>query len=235
MTSSRSGPAVASVLDLVSTVAIVITCGFLVWFLFTASQRASAPKREVRLLTDPVDVSDSPHLGDSSVGNVLLVYSDFVCPFCARFGQNNLPVLRQEYVTPGRLQIVFRNLPLTTIHPTATKAAVAAECAAKFGHFWEMHDQLFSHQSEFDETHFAQWTGHIGLTEAQYQSCSEPALAKEITARIDADSSEAKSMGINSTPSFVFGRRQADGRVHLVKALQVGADRLPDELNRLMR
>jgi protein-disulfide isomerase len=80
--------------------------------------------------------------GSASAPAVLLVFSDFQCPFCGRFARETLSAIEREYVARGELLMAFRHLPLP-IHPQAIAAAQSAECAGSQGKFWEMHDELF--------------------------------------------------------------------------------------------
>src|SRR5881296_4463081 len=75
--------------------------------------------------------------------------SDFQCPYCRTFALTTLPALEQEYVTTGKVRLVYINLPLTKIHANAAAAAAAGMCAARQGRFWPMHDLLFRHQADW--------------------------------------------------------------------------------------
>ncbi|MDA1316639.1 MAG: thioredoxin domain-containing protein [bacterium] len=90
-----------------------------------------------------VNVGNSPFTGPKDAPVTILEYSDFECPFCARaFG--TIQQLKAAY--PKEVKIVFKQLPLTQIHPNAQKAAEASLCAQDQGKFWEMHDKLFQVQ-----------------------------------------------------------------------------------------
>ena len=94
-------------------------------------------------LIRPVDNKLDNILGNKKAKITLVEYSDFECPFCARV----LPTLKQLLANYGdQIRLVFRHFPLG-IHPYATKAAQAAQCAAEQGKFWEYHDKLFTEQS----------------------------------------------------------------------------------------
>ncbi|MBI4090954.1 MAG: thioredoxin domain-containing protein, partial [Candidatus Komeilibacteria bacterium] len=86
-------------------------------------------------------VSKDDHIrGDVNAEVTLIEYSDFECPFCARFRPTVTQALA-EY--QGKVRLVYRHFPLRSIHPQAQKAAEASECASEQGKFWEMHDKLF--------------------------------------------------------------------------------------------
>ena len=90
-----------------------------------------------------IPVSDKDHAQGSADAPVTLVeYGDYECPYCGRA----YPVVKQIQKELGeRLRFVFRNFPLSQVHPHAQHAAEAAEVAATQGRFWEMHDYLFEH------------------------------------------------------------------------------------------
>ena len=84
--------------------------------------------------------------GDDKAPVTLAIFSDFQCPYCARFKTTT-----DELAAAGgaKLRIVYRYFPLS-IHPWARKAAQAAACAQRQSNaaFWSLHDFLFSHQKE---------------------------------------------------------------------------------------
>src|SRR2546421_10571611 len=94
------------------------------------------------LLKVPVSLND--HIqGDENALVTLVEYGDYECPYCGRA----YPVVKtvQKHFGP-QLRFVFRNFPLTQIHPLAEPAAEAAEFAGSRGRFWEMHDGIYENQ-----------------------------------------------------------------------------------------
>jgi len=90
-----------------------------------------------------VAVGNSPVIGSKDAKVTIVEFSDFECPFCSRaFG--TVKQIKEAY--PNDVKIVYKNLPLTNIHPNAQKAAEAAICAGDQGKFWEMHDKMFESQ-----------------------------------------------------------------------------------------
>ena len=80
-----------------------------------------------------VPVGDSPQRGPSDAWVTVVEFADFECPFC-RSAQPALTGIEAVYA--GDLRLVFKHFPLTSIHPHARAAAVAAECAGEQGKFW---------------------------------------------------------------------------------------------------
>jgi protein-disulfide isomerase len=93
-----------------------------------------------------VSTDDDPSLGDPNAPVTIIEFSDFQCPYCRRFWEQTLPQLKSEYIDTGKVRLVYRDYPLSTIHPGALPAAMAAGCANEQGKFWEYHDQIFEEQ-----------------------------------------------------------------------------------------
>jgi len=88
-----------------------------------------------------------PAKGPADAKVTIIEYSDFECPYCARFAEQTLPQIEANY--GDRVLFVFRNYPLpASMHPYAEKAAEASECANDQGKFWEYHDMLFQNQPQ---------------------------------------------------------------------------------------
>jgi len=94
-------------------------------------------------LTQPVSAYDHAE-GPDDAPLTLVEYGDYQCPYCGAA----YPVVKRLQKTLGeKLRFVFRNFPLTQVHPYALIAAEATEAAALQGRFWEMHDLLFEEQT----------------------------------------------------------------------------------------
>ncbi|MEK7521725.1 MAG: thioredoxin domain-containing protein [Patescibacteria group bacterium] len=90
-----------------------------------------------------IDTGNAPVLGNAAAPITIVEYSDFECPFCGRFYTQTLQSLKRDYVDTGKARFVYKQFPLTSIHPKASGAAEASLCAHEQGKFWEMHDRMF--------------------------------------------------------------------------------------------
>jgi protein-disulfide isomerase len=109
----------------------------------------------------------------------------------------------------ARLRFVFRNFPLTQIHPHAEHAAEAAENAASQGRFWEMHDYLYEHQRALDDTHLLQYAGTLGLDREKFNADMAHHATVE---RVREDFMSGVRSGVNGTPTFfINGVRHDEG------------------------
>jgi protein-disulfide isomerase len=80
--------------------------------------------------------------GSANAKVALVEFSDFQCPFCVKFEQEIMPTLSREYIETGKVLLVFRHYPQSTLHPQAFAAAEFAECAGRQGQFWPFHSLL---------------------------------------------------------------------------------------------
>ncbi len=150
---------------------------------------------ETAHLAVPVNAQD--HVRGSQFAAVTMVeYGDFQCPSCGEA----FPIVEALIEQLGdHLRLVFRNFPLTKIHPFAEGAAECAEAAGSQGRFWEMHRLLFEHQTALEPDSLARYGASIGL--------DAPVFASELTnhthsARVRADFIGGAKSGVNGTPTF---------------------------------
>lgn len=151
----------------------------------------SGERRDVAVLrTDPVR-------GAKDAKVTLVVFSDFQCPYCERF-ESTLEELLELY--PEKLRIVWKDYPLD-MHPQARPAALLARLAHERGGdelFWQVHDDLFDAQTDFD--------GGALEEIAREHELDWPPPAR-VAPLVDASLTQARSLGVVSTPtSFVNGR-----------------------------
>jgi protein-disulfide isomerase len=153
-----------------------------------------------------VAVSASDHTeGPDDAAVTLVEYGDYECPHCGRA----YPIVKQIQDQLGsRLRFVFRNFPLTEIHPHAQHAAEAAEAAAAQGHFREMHDALFEHQRALADRDLMRYATEIRLDGARFQE----ELADHTHApRVREDFRSGVRSGVNGTPTFFINGFRHDG------------------------
>ncbi len=183
---------------IIGTLIMIVGAGWLFsWQTNQVKQQAEQVVEESRL------VGENPHVkgATESARFTIVEFSDFQCPACAAFSAPVKSVVSQ-YSKDVRL--VYRHLPLTTIHANALAGARAAEAAAAQGKFWEMHDLLFSTQKDWSKQgnptdHFVGLAKQLGLDEAAFrEKMNDPAVAQ----RIAADQQLSRELQIMSTPSF---------------------------------
>jgi len=157
-------------------------------------------------LAAPVSERDHSH-GPADAPVTLLVYGDYECPYTRKA----LLVVRQLREPPGDgVRFVFRNFPLTEIHPHAFHAAEAAEAAGAQGQdeFWTMHTYLFAHQQALGDADLRQYAALLGLDTAQFAQ----AMAGHTGApRINEDIESGLQSGVEGTPTIFINGTRHDG------------------------
>lgn len=170
----------------------------------TQVQPPSPPTQPVRISAD-----DDPVRGDPNAPISIIEFSDFQCPFCARFHVQTLPSLLEEYIDTGKVKLVYRDFPIQSIHPNALPAAVAAECANEQGKYWEYHDALFEKQSSWARQDsnsailtFTQYAQDIDLEMEQFNSCLSTGKYLQ---EVQKDLNDGRDYDITGTPGFFIG------------------------------
>ena len=144
----------------------------------------------------PVNVENAHRRGPADAPVTLVEFSDFQCPFCKRV-QPTLESLFEEY--EGKISWVYKDLPLTSIHPDAVGAAEAARCAGDQGKFWEYRDALFAESRVTKQVH-PKIVEALELDQAAFDECLS---SQKYNEAVTADGAEAQSLGISGTPAFV--------------------------------
>ena len=162
----------------------------------------------------PVKISEDndPIIGNPDAPISIIEFSDFQCPFCARFHTQTLPLILDEYIEQGKVKLIFRDFPIQSIHPNALPASVAAECANDQNKFREMHDMLFEKQNEWNKVDtaeglslFSQYASNIELDQEIFDSCLTSGKHIE---EIKKDLDDGRNYGVTGTPGFFIGNDQ---------------------------
>jgi protein-disulfide isomerase len=212
-----SQPLWRSALDVLATVAMIAAAGVLLWnHVYGTPSPSNAAPSTPSAPVGPVSIAGAATLGAHDARVVLLEFSDFQCPFCGQFARDTMPLVRREYVDTGRVRIVFRNLPLA-IHEHAKQAAIYAECAARQGRFWPMHDKLFSNGSELDDTHLMTYATAAGLDITLSHTCI---AGRDAATAVDTDVAIARQLGLTGTPTFFVGVATGERDMHVTDVLR---------------
>jgi protein-disulfide isomerase/uncharacterized membrane protein len=157
------------------------------------------PPPKIRALQ--IDLTTAKTFGPTDAPVQLVVFSDFQCQFCARLAPH-LQRIRAEF--PNEVMMAFRYFPLET-HARAMPAAVAAECAAEQGRFWEYHDRLFAEGGDLSDARLLALATKAGLDEARFRQCLQEDRPKKL---VEASQRDAAAVGLEGAPAvFVNGKR----------------------------
>jgi predicted DsbA family dithiol-disulfide isomerase len=148
-----------------------------------------------------VNAQGRPSKGPASAPIVLVLFSDFQCPYCRDFNLTIEDVMKKY---GDKVRLVFRQFPLIRIHANAQRAAKASLCAAAQNHFWEMHDSLFRNQDNLKEEDIKSQAKDLNLDVNAFNSCLDSA---RISTMIQDDIRAGSMAGVDGTPAlFINGR-----------------------------
>jgi protein-disulfide isomerase len=165
-----------------------------------------------------VPVSDKDHRqGDPDAPCTLVEYGDYQCPSCG----HAYPIVKRVQKHFGkRLLFVFRNFPLSEMHPFAEPAAETAEFAGAHQKFWEMHDHLYENQDRLDDALLVELAQQLHL---DLEKLRQALASKEFEPRVRADFRGGVRSGVNGTPTFFINGQRHDGAydyASLVEAIE---------------
>ena len=152
--------------------------------------------------------------GPADAPLTIIEFSDFECPACAMAFRDLHDLARQH---PELVRLVFHHFPLdsecnpnvpTRRHRSACQAAIAAECAARAGKFWEYHDLLFGAQDRFGRDDLIAKAAGLGIPQETFAACLDDPAAR---ARVLSDASAGAKLGVKSTPTLVINGRTVEG------------------------
>lgn len=183
-----------------------VLLGYVVWGFDSASEipvvsaQAGGPVVEAPVTQVPqryeVASEGFPSIGPSNAPITIVEFSDYQCPFCRRWHEQVYESLLNAY--PGKIRMVYRHLPLTSIHPDAFPAAEAAMCAGEQNAYWQFHEKLFSSDA-LGSSVYAKYADELGLDMDTFQSCISERRFQEA---VQADLDFAVNLGVRSTPTF---------------------------------
>jgi protein-disulfide isomerase len=169
-----------------------------------------------------VDIAGAPVKGDADAPVTIVEFSDFECPYCGTYTAETYPDLVKQFVDTGKVKYVFRDFPLSQIHPQAAKAAEAARCARDQGGddaFWTMHDALFASQGTWAgqttaADTFADLADEAALDRAAFTTCLDSGKHADA---VQADFDAGVGYGVQGTPSFFINGQMLSGALPLAE------------------
>jgi Na+/H+ antiporter NhaA len=187
------------------------------WCVFAAIRRLGQRRRLALIvgaadpledLAEPVDPDVDHVRGPHDAPVTLVEYGDFECPYCGRAE----PVVRELLAEIGDLRYVWRQLPLTDVHPHAQLAAEAAEAAGEQDAFWELHALLFAHQDALAAADLLRYAEQLGLDRDRFK---RELRERTFSGRVARDVESADLSGVSGTPTFFVNGRRHHGAYDL--------------------
>lgn len=192
-------------------VVVVLFGGLIIW-----SQKDKLDVAKVNTSKIQPATVQSGNIADHVFGNknakvVLIEYGDYQCPGCGSV-YPTVKTVTEKY--KDNLAFVFRNFPLTNIHPNARAAAAAAETAGLMGKYWEMHDILYENQSSWSDANandrtglFASYAEQIGLTKDAFTKELDKKSGR-VNKKINYDIALGRKDNVTGTPTFYLNGKQ---------------------------
>jgi protein-disulfide isomerase len=162
----------------------------------TADAQAQNADQNQQIKRYDVPIDDDPILGPNDAPITIIEFSDYECPYCRKWHTETFARLMQAY--PGKIRFVYRDFPLTSIHPDAQSAAEAADCAGEQGKYYEFSEKLFTGQA-LNAQVYNQYASDLGLDTKAFGTCFS---SGRYTAEVTADLNWAADLGVRSTPTF---------------------------------
>ncbi|MEX1248818.1 MAG: DsbA family protein [Anaerolineales bacterium] len=144
----------------------------------------------------PID-DDDRILGATDAPITIIEFADFQCPYCQRHALETYPLLVENY--GDQIRFVYKDFPLTSIHPEAFPSALASHCAHEQDKFWEFHDLLYSGRLELGSDAYTAYAEELGLDMDQFSTCF---AEQRYADAVQADYTFASQLGVSSTPTF---------------------------------
>lgn len=167
------------------------------------SRAERKPEEAARERTLRISLPERPMQGNPKARLVLMEFTDYQCPFCVRFHQETLPLIRKAFIETGRVGYMIMDLPLSNIHPHAAKAAEAVHCAGEQGKFFELSDYMFNNSARLNDRFIEQSASAVGLNQELFSKCLRDRRHQQTVKR---SLEMAEELGFTSTPTFALGR-----------------------------
>jgi len=157
-------------------------------------------------MSKELGITKDDHVRGSEDAKVTLIeYGDFQCPYCAR-AHAALGELQRQH--GERLRLVYRHLPLSSLHPLAQPLAEAAEAAGAQGKFWDMHDALFENQGMLDEDALPALAEAMRIDGGRFRDDFERGRYRD---KVLAQAEAGLAAGASGTPSFFINGERYHG------------------------
>jgi protein-disulfide isomerase len=179
---------------------------------FTQGQLIDLTVDPYQTIMAKISLKDEPMRGNPNAKVTIVEYSDFECPFCSKAYQTIETQVLKDY--GDKVRLIYKNFPLSNIHPWADKAALASACARRQSAdgFWKMYDFWFQNQGSITADNLKEKAEGViksaGLDVGAFDTCFDADAAADL---VKADQAEAEALGVGSTPTFFVNGRKLEG------------------------
>jgi len=174
---------------------------------FTAIMQQDDSRAPNTLDIAPFIRTHNPTFGNTEAPLTIVMFIDFECPFC----QQAYPTMRQVMDEYGSaVQVRFKHFPLASIHPNATRAAVATTCAQEQGAFWEYYDLIFENKL-LNNVALSSYAQTLELDMPQFDTCLR---TERYMAQIEEDFADGRALSVRGTPTYFLNNQKIEGVVN---------------------
>jgi len=171
---------------------------------FTQGKFTPPPRPKEKLA---FSAEDDPSFGPKDAPTQIVVFAEFECPF-SKEAMRGVRELMIKY--PDRFNLIYRDFPLTEVHPNAFMAAEAANCANEQDKFWPMHDKLFQNQDRLTDLDLKLYALQVGLDIVKFNQCLDSQKYKQ---EIEIDLADGQAAGVIGTPTFFINGVKVAGAI----------------------
>lgn len=176
----------------------------------SSTKDPSASGRTTVARVSGVDRTDAPYLGGKDAKVVIVEFGDFECPFC----QQAFPIVHSlAYAYADRIRFIWRDFPVSVLHPNAQDAAEAGRCALELGgneKFWLLHDRMFINQEDLSVPALKRYAGLIGLNQSGFDQCLD---SHKYKLAVQNDYLAGADAGVPGTPTFFLNGLRVAGAI----------------------
>ncbi len=184
------------------TLAAGIAVGYIWWGRQAISQKGLTTSQLIWMSLQ----TDAPSWGPTDAPVTIVEFSDYECSFCTRWHNEVWPQLTAAY--KGKIRLVYRDFPLTQIHPNSVDAAIAAYCAGEQNQYWEYHDLLFLQKMELSSLAYEAYATRLELNLPAFKECQ---TSTESLTYLQREMETAQMLGIDGTPTFFINGYRLKG------------------------
>lgn len=162
-----------------------------------AQSQVENPSEVPEVVRYDIPVDDDPVIGPEDAPITIVEFSDYECPYCQQWHTEVFDRLMLAY--PEQVRLVYRDFPISNIHPNAVPAAIAANCALEQDMFWDYHDKLFRMELGLSTDAYQEYASQLDLDVEEFVECLDSGRYEE---EVQADFDFAANLGVRSTPTF---------------------------------
>ncbi len=174
----------------------------LIWFFKSSPQIETTVNMTIAMGTG------RPTLGNPDAKVTMVEFSDFQCPYCAKFAEEIYPLLKKEYIDAGKVKLIFRNYPIFQAHPNAMSAAEASLCVYQQGgkdSYFPYHEKLFANSESLTSENLKSWANDAGFN---ISTCLD---SHTFRTEVLKDMDDGNLIGVKGTPSFAINGKFIEG------------------------